>query len=151
MLTVQYRMHELISAWISGRLYESRLRAHESVARHTLAELEGVRNDENTSAPLVLVDTEGCEMRESVVVAQADDKSGEPADEESSKANEGEANIVCRHVNELVEAGLKPESIGVITPYNLQMELIKAKLQAKYPLVRFRNSKQLILSLKLTW
>lgn len=68
-------------------------------------------------------------MRECVVSSEDDDS------DESSKANEGEANIACRHVGELIEAGLRQEEIGVITPYNLQVELIKAKLHSKYPLV----------------
>jgi ATP-dependent RNA/DNA helicase IGHMBP2 len=132
MLTIQYRMNTLISAWISSRLYESKLEAHESVAKHLLADLPGVERNENTESALVLIDTDGCDMRESIVVSE--DKDDE---DESSKANEGEANIACRHVNELIEAGLRQDQIGVITPYNLQMELIKAKLQNKYPLVLF--------------
>ena len=60
------------------------------------------------------------------------------ADEES-KANEGEANIVCSYVSELIKAGVKPETIAVITPYNLQMELIKAKLHTKYDKVEVKS------------
>lgn len=127
MLTIQYRMNTEICSWVSDKLYESRLTAHETVARHVLADLPGIQPTETTLAPLVLIDTEGCDMRESVV--DNDDS------DESSKANEGEANIACRHVAELVDAGLPQEAIGVITPYNLQMELIKAKLQSRYPLV----------------
>lgn len=109
-------------------MYESRLGAHESVAHHVLADLSGVERTETTTVPLLLIDTEGCEMRESVTDSNDEN-------DDSSKANEGEANIACRHVSELIEAGLAQEDIGVITPYNLQMELIKAKLHTKYPLV----------------
>lgn len=137
MLTVQYRMNTLICSWISAQLYESRLGSHASVAGHVLADLPNVQRTDTTSSPLVLIDTDGCEMRESVVAAAAaDDKS---SDEESSKANEGEANIACRHVCELIESGVSAESIGVITPYNLQVELIKAKLQARHPAVEVKS------------
>ena len=39
MLTVQYRMHASIMAWSSNELYEGRVRAHPSVAGHSLADL----------------------------------------------------------------------------------------------------------------
>ncbi len=39
MLTVQYRMHASIMAWSSHELYGGRVRAHPSVAGHTLADL----------------------------------------------------------------------------------------------------------------
>ena len=38
-----------------------------------------------------------------------------------SKANAGEAEIVEMHVAALVDAGVQPSQIGVITPYNLQV------------------------------
>lgn len=60
------------------------------------------------------------------------------ADEES-KANDGEANLVCRHVKDLIKSNVKQEDIAVITPYNLQMELIRAKLHTKYPKVEVKS------------
>jgi superfamily I DNA and/or RNA helicase len=69
------------------------------------------------------------------MVAASDDSSND----EESKANEGEANIVCSYVSELIKAGVKPETIAVITPYNLQMELIKAKLHTKYDKVEVKS------------
>ena len=59
MLTIQYRMNELIMNWISEKLYESRLEAHESVAKHLLCDLDHVEKDENTSTALVVIDTDG--------------------------------------------------------------------------------------------
>ena len=59
MLTIQYRMNELIMKWISEKLYESRLEAHESVAKHLLCDLDHVEKDENTSTALVVIDTDG--------------------------------------------------------------------------------------------
>jgi hypothetical protein len=41
--------------------------------------------------------------------------------DEISKANEGEVGLVCIHIEQLVKAGVKPEDIAVITPYNLQV------------------------------
>ena len=59
--------------------------------------------------PLVLIDTTGCDMFEL------------EASDEISKANEGEVALVCLHVRQLLQAGVKAEDIAVITPYNLQV------------------------------
>lgn len=40
---------------------------------------------------------------------------------------------------DLIQSGLRQEDVAVITPYNLQMELIKAKLHPKYPLVEVKS------------
>ncbi len=42
-------------------------------------------------------------------------------------------------MTDLIESNIKQEDIAIITPYNLQMELIKAKLHAKYPLVEVKS------------
>ena len=59
MLTIQYRMNQAINDWISEKLYDSRLEAHKSVAKHLLCDMDGIIRDENTTVPLVLIDTEG--------------------------------------------------------------------------------------------
>ncbi|RNA28636.1 DNA-binding SMUBP-2 [Brachionus plicatilis] len=133
MLTIQYRMNKLINNWISDRLYESKLVAHETVAEHLLCDLDAIDKDENTNTALVFIDTEGCDMPEMVIV---DENSSE---DEESKANDGEANVVCKHVSDLIKAKLKQQDIAVITPYNLQMQLIKAKLHAKFPNVEVKS------------
>jgi superfamily I DNA and/or RNA helicase len=38
-----------------------------------------------------------------------------------SRCNPGEVRIIAAHVAALVEAGVSPDAIGVITPYNLQV------------------------------
>lgn len=131
MLTMQYRMNVSIMRWISDRLYESRLEAHESVAAHLLTDLPGVARNEDTEASIVLIDTEGCDMAEMV----SDDAMGD----EESKANEGEANLVCAHAHRLVKSGLRADQIAVITPYNLQVEVIRAKLASKYGAIEVKS------------
>ncbi|KAJ5634626.1 hypothetical protein N7528_002468 [Penicillium herquei] len=44
-----------------------------------------------------------------------------------------EALVVARHVGNLVDAGVRPESIAVITPYNGQLALLSHMLREKYP------------------
>ncbi|CAN1348918.1 DNA-binding protein SMUBP-2 [Linum perenne] len=59
MLTVQYRMHELIMNWSSKELYDSKIKAHPSVAAHALCDLEGVNKSSSTEPTLLLVDIAG--------------------------------------------------------------------------------------------
>ena len=102
-------MNEAIMRWSSEKLYEGRLNAHSSVKSHLLKDLPGVKETDETSLPLILIDTAGCDIREKEVK------------DEVSKGNEGEADIVAAHVMALITAGLKPDDIAVIAPYNLQV------------------------------
>ncbi|XP_010558761.1 PREDICTED: DNA-binding protein SMUBP-2 isoform X2 [Tarenaya hassleriana] len=112
MLTVQYRMHELIMNWSSEELYDNKITAHSSVASHTLFDLENVVKSPSTEATLLLVDIAGCDMEEK-------------KDEEDSTYNEGEAEVAMAHAMRLVQSGVKPSDIGVITPYAAQVMLLK--------------------------
>ncbi|GFS75387.1 DNA-binding protein SMUBP-2 [Nephila pilipes] len=121
MLTTQYRMNQVIMQFPSKYLYENRLVAHDSVRSWLLKDLKGVKCNRNTTAPLLLIDTTGYDMHELRLEGNA------------SRCNEGEADLVYLHVNGLVESGMSPADIGVITPYKLQAGLIKSRLGMKYP------------------
>lgn len=127
MLATQYRMHELIMRWPSQRLYGGRLRAHHSVAQHLLRDLPGVEDNEDTALPLLLIDTAGCEMTEL------------DTPDEESKGNEGEADLVAVHVERLVSSGVPTSEIAVISPYNLQVELIRLRLTSRHPGLEVRS------------
>lgn len=58
---------------------------------------------------LLLIDTAGCGMEEA---ADADS---------DSKRNPGEAAATLQHAQRLVAAGVRPQDIGLITPYNAQV------------------------------
>lgn len=112
MLTVQYRMHELIMNWSSGELYENKIEAHSSVASHLLYHLEDVKISPSTEKALLLIDTAGCDMEEK-------------KDEEDSTLNEGEAEVAIAHAKRLVESGVGASDIGLITPYAAQVVFLK--------------------------
>ncbi|KAE9590741.1 hypothetical protein Lal_00023123 [Lupinus albus] len=112
MLTVQYRMHELIMDWSSKELYNSKVKAHASVAAHMLYDLEDVKKTSSTEPTLLLIDIAGCDMEEK-------------KDEEDSTLNEGEAEVAVAHANRLVQSGVLPSDIGIITPYAAQVVLLK--------------------------
>ncbi|XP_044125876.1 DNA-binding protein SMUBP-2 [Bufo gargarizans] len=121
MLTVQYRMHDRIMQWASRALYSGKLESHSSVAHHLLKDLPGVAVTEETSIPLLLIDTAHCGLFEIDI------------EDEQSKGNPGEVRLVDLHVQALTNAGMKARDIAVIAPYNLQVELLRQCLRPRYP------------------
>ena len=120
MLTTQYRMHEKIMEFPSQIMYESRLKAAESVKTRLLKDLDyGVEETDDTTEPLVFWDTQG-EFPEKAENA-TDGKESKKTNLTDSKSNEMEALLVRLHVSKLVDARVKPEDIAVITPYNAQV------------------------------
>lgn len=129
MVTTQYRMHELIMRYPSEELYESRLIAGEHVKTRLLSELPGVEETDDTKEPLIFFDTVGGDFPEK---AEDGDMSKSRSMAES-KSNEMEAALVVKHVQALVAAGLKPDDIAVITPYNAQLSILSQALKGRYP------------------
>ena len=116
MLSVQYRMHERIMGWSAGRLYGGKLTAAPAVRSHLLTDLPDVVANDWTSEALCFVDTAGCGHEES------------QGDDEGSKSNPGEAELVVRIVTALREANVPAAAIAVITPYNAQVQLLRSRL-----------------------
>jgi len=120
MLTTQYRMHEKIMRFPSDELYESKLVAADAVKSRLLGDLPyGVENTDNTSEPLVFLDTQGDNFPERT---EEEDAAGKVRSlHGESKSNEMEAALVREHVRALAQAGVRPEDIAVVTPYNAQV------------------------------
>ena len=129
MLTTQYRMHENIMKFPSKELYESKLIAADHVKSRLLKDLlYDVEDEDNTREPLVFYDTQGGDFPE-----RTEDTDGPLSILAESKSNDLEAAIVTRHTESLISAGVKPEDIAVISPYNAQVALLSQKLKTKYP------------------
>ncbi|CAH1440657.1 unnamed protein product [Lactuca virosa] len=91
---------------------DAQIKAHASVAGHTLHELEGVEKSSCSTEPtLLLIDIEGCDMEEK-------------KDYEESTLNEGEAEIAIPHARRLIQIGVHASNIGVITPYSAQQSAL---------------------------
>ena len=109
MLKVQYRMHEDIMDFSSGYFYKNELIAHESVRAELLRP---------NQAPVEFIDTAGAGYVENL----------DP--ETLSRFNEEEAHLLIRRVGALVEEIGRNEwisleiSMGIITPYRAQVELL---------------------------
>ncbi len=112
-LDVQYRMHHQIMDFSSKSFYDDTLTAHESVARHTLADLESFRSEELASEPAQFIDTAGAGWEEEL----------EPNG--LSKLNPEEGRLILKKATMLCDAGLKPAEIAVIAPYAAQVRFIR--------------------------
>lgn len=115
LLKEQYRMHEGLMRFPSRQFYAGALRAHPSVAGHTLSErlAPGAAGD---FPPLLFLDTAGKGFEE----AKA------PGTE--SLFNEGEVELVEARARELLAAGLDPRELAVITPYSAQAAALRERL-----------------------
>ena len=110
-LREQYRMNDAIAGFSSAEFYASDLVAHNSVKEHLLRDLPGVESLPFTASPVNFIDTAGAGYDEEEV--------------NESKRNVNEAKLGVLKVRGLLEAGLTPEQIAVITPYSAQVKLLR--------------------------
>eukprot|EP00058_Branchiostoma_floridae_P018283 XP_002603772.1 hypothetical protein BRAFLDRAFT_86601 [Branchiostoma floridae] len=52
---------------------------------------------------------------------------------------DGEADLTRTHVERLIQSGVCQEDIAVISPYNLQVELLRQHLSCKYPRLEIKS------------
>ncbi|CAE7523968.1 IGHMBP2 [Symbiodinium sp. CCMP2592] len=129
LLSIQYRSNEKIMGWSSQSFYGSRLEAAPSVASQTLSLQEvpslniSAEILEMVTAPMLFVDTAGLSM-------YREDGEASRSDIQQSRCNPGESRFVVHYAKMLVRAGLRPEAFTVITPYNRQVEQLRADFAA---------------------
>ena len=133
MLTIQYRMHERIMRFPSDELYDSQLKAADTVKARLLKDLPyEVELTEDTKEPLVFWDTQGGDFPEKAEDDSNEKKTRKGAILGDSKSNEMEAALVQHHVKKLVDAGVRPEDIAVVTPYNAQLSLLSQLIKERH-------------------
>ncbi len=115
LLDRQYRMHATIMGFACEQFYEGRLTADGAVAGHVLADLAKVNSAAETQAPFLFLDTTGQGFEE-----RQEAGSG-------SYENPEEAALVWVEVQRLLDAGVAPESIAVVSPYSAQVRALLAK------------------------
>lgn len=123
-LQVQYRMHQKIMSFSNNNFYHGNLLAHESVKGHTLADLPSFQVDDYASdtikaildpeVPVVFIPVEGHEQQ---------------LHDSFSYFNTLEQDKVLEIVNNLLASRLFPQDIGVISPYELQVQQLSQKLR----------------------
>jgi len=124
MLLVQYRMNKKLMEFPNKEFYKGRLKAASSVGNIVIGDL-GVRpfdqNSFNTAIlddePLVFVDTSSSPKK-----YERQRKGSE------SRENPLEVKIVVKIVDTLIKAHAKEEWIGVISPYDDQIDLLKRRI-----------------------
>jgi Cdc6-like AAA superfamily ATPase len=104
-LSEQHRMNARIMAFPSEALYGGLLRAHPAVADRALDD-----------APLVLIDTAGRGFEEEIPEGS------------DSRQNPGEAELAAREAERLLGLGLPPGELAVISPYDAQVQRLRALL-----------------------
>ncbi|KAF7515771.1 hypothetical protein G7054_g14420 [Neopestalotiopsis clavispora] len=134
MLTTQYRMNEKIMRFPSDQLYDGKLIAADAVKDRLLKDLTyEVEDTEDTNEPVIFIDTQGGDYPEK---NEDEDGGGKKGSIRSllgdSKSNDMEAALVKQHVRKLVDAGVKPEDIAIVTPYNAQLAAL-AHLKDAFP------------------
>lgn len=135
LLDTQYRMNASICEWASQAMYHGQLKSHSSVAAHSLQDFklrlpdnEGISMPSNESADSSESETVPIDVPVMLLLDTADCDMGEDRTEEgTSHSNAHEVALVHRHVCMLLRAGLRPADIGIITPYNAQVQLLKKK------------------------
>ena len=118
LLDRQYRMNEKIMGFSSHMFYKDRLIADESVRLQTLSGLPGVKDSPETRAPLLYIDTAGKGFEEKLETGS------------ESRYNAEEAELVLDELRKMLEAGVKPEEIAVISPYSAQVRLLAGRFSA---------------------
>jgi superfamily I DNA and/or RNA helicase len=97
----------------SKEFYDGQLIADESVRLHTANEMKGVKETELTRSPVTFIDTVG---------AGYDEEWNELLE---SRENEGEAQLAIKVLNQLIEDGVSPSDMAIITPYVAQVKKIR--------------------------
>ena len=122
MLEIQYRMNEKLMEFPNREFYGGKLKADGSVRNITLADLGVESSDEivNPRNVLIFVDTSKCPNR-----FERQRKGS------TSRENPLEAEIVAKIIKKLVRAGVKKEWIGVITPYEDQVDLLRRMIDVE--------------------
>jgi len=118
LLTRQYRMHQHIMQFSNQYFYNNELEADATVKETVLSLHEDI---DILNSPVELIDTAGCSF----------DELQNP--ETLSLSNVGEANLVFKHLELLLQQYQFSQeeqniSIGIISPYKEQIELLKEKL-----------------------
>ncbi len=130
MLKTQYRMNEIIMEFSNRQFYHGELKADESVKNHCLLE-----NDAVLSSPFEFIDTAGCGFEEKV------------NPETKSRSNPEEADILAKHLLHLLAyiQNVSPQlftddfSIGIISPYKAQVELLRNILYADADILPYKK------------
>jgi len=107
-LAEQHRMNRIIMRYPSEALYGGLLRAHPAVAEHAI-----------DGAPLEMIDTSGRGFEE------------DTPEGSDSKQNAGEADLAAAEVERILDLGVAPADLAVISPYDAQVQRLRQLLAGR--------------------
>lgn len=110
LLRTQYRMNEQIMEFSNRHFYEGKLEAAPSVKEWHLSFSEH---------PVEFIDTAGTGYEE------------KPGENNDSLCNPEEVQLIRKHFDTLKSTGLTHESVGIISPYRAQVDLLQAEFQSE--------------------
>ncbi len=116
LLIDQYRMHKDIMGFSSAEFYDNSLVADDSVSDRLLKDFDGIQEEELTSTAVHFIDTSGAGYNDE------QERGG------TSFLNVNEAKLVIRKVDQLLELGVEPEQLAVLTPYAGQVRQISENI-----------------------
>lgn len=124
LLNVQYRMNEILAEFPSRVFYDGRLGTHNGVRRISIRDFDLNVSDRLSFSlaerPLVFIDTSDSNARYELRKKSS-----------TSFYNRYEAEIVRKVVEKLGEMGIEGERIGVISPYDDQVRLLRNMLRVE--------------------
>jgi predicted DNA helicase len=125
LLNIQYRMNEILMEFPNKEFYEGKLKTDESVKNITLKDFK-IKISRFGNFWDRILDTENviCFLDTS----KSEEKFERVRAESFSKENPFEVEIVKSILEKMFEAGIKKEWVGVITPYDDQLDLLRRAL-----------------------
>jgi len=115
LLERQYRMNEKIMGFSSKEFYDDLLVADDTVKYQTLAGLSSVTKTKDTDEPLLFIDTAGKGFEERLEEGS------------QSRFNPEEATLVLSELKKMLDLGVPPEEIAVISPYSAQVRFLTSR------------------------
>ncbi len=116
LLDTEYRMNELLMKFPSKEFYEGEIKPSLEVKNIKLSDLGG----KEFSLPIIFIDT-----------AASSSRFENKKKDSWSYFNELEASLVKKAILQLINFGVEEEKIGVIAPYEDQVELLRQELSVK--------------------
>ncbi|ULT83185.1 hypothetical protein L3Y34_012434 [Caenorhabditis briggsae] len=135
MLNTQYRSHEEITHWSNTCFYDCALRSYTKDEKLLVYELNPKPEKPclKLYSPIVHIDTsvvkkdpERVSTYEQRVIIVFD------GEEEYSYINKGEATYAMQHYKNLLDMGVQPDKIALISPYRAQVELLSSMIDEYY-------------------
>lgn len=124
-LTIQYRMNEEIMRFSNENFYKNQLKAHPSVAKQTLNDLHGFE-----AFPYINPEIEQVlHAPKPVVFLACHSGQEEQLADSFSYYNKAEIELTKEVTDALLSSRLFPEDIGIISPYDQQVNRLKSALR----------------------